>query len=129
MALHWNLNKIESDDAKFEERDGETFMHPITHALIFHTINVNMGEITEKNWKEFYSRVYAWEHTFGPLLRNEKLEEVYITPDDVKDRIGLVTNVTTKTANRMKNLIWDDLMQRAKVEIANATVVMEESNG
>jgi hypothetical protein len=51
MSLNWNIEKI-------HERlivDGK--MDSVTEALIWATMAVDIGDITEKNWKEFYFRV------------------------------------------------------------------------
>ena len=116
MALHWNLTDIEnheelcwdtrklSDLAPEEKRhyrlDEEagtaTRMNAITESLIFITMGVGMGEITEANWQEFAHRVALSQLLNGPYLTAWDGDEVrgqYITDDDVKAHIGLKCNV------------------------------------
>ena len=47
MALNYNLQAVEAD-----YKDDAVW--PITNALIWGTMSVAMGSITEDNWKEFY---------------------------------------------------------------------------
>jgi hypothetical protein len=66
--------------------------HPVTDALIWMTMAVGMGEITEKNADKFADRLLAYQALNGACLRGPD-GEVYITSEDVKNHIGLSTNV------------------------------------
>src|SRR6185369_4129324 len=67
--------------------------------LIWATMAVNMGEITEKNYKEFYARLHTIELLDGSyrvgVEDNGDKVRVYFTLEEVKRWIGLHTNVTT----------------------------------
>jgi len=75
---------------------GVWLMASATEALIWLTMAVGMGTITEKNWRQFYTRVSFVERVFGARRRNEK-GPVFIAPEDVKAHIGLTTNVSKMT--------------------------------
>lgn len=90
MSLNWNLTGIKNYEHLCwrEDGNGEKTMNPVTHSLIFATMAVDMGEITEKNWKEFWTRIFAWERIHGPYLRVKKTtwavvdDKNYVAYDD-----------------------------------------------
>lgn len=98
MALHYDLRDVQAD---YKSDD----VWPITNALIWGTMSVEMSEITEKNWQEFYTRCYMIETIHGSWLCDGKGKPRPITPEDVKSHIGLATNVTTKSATKFKSSI------------------------
>ena len=106
MPLNYDLQNVEAnykDDAVW----------PITNALIWGTMSVAMGSITEKNWKEFYTRCHMIETIHGAWLY-AKDGVRHITPDDVKSHIGLHTNVATVSNAKFKTDIDRRLRQQAK---------------
>ena len=91
MSLDWNITNCNNwENLKSEKEWG------ITNTLIWATMSVDMGDITEKNYVEFYSRIKALEAVFGALA-NGPDGSYFITIEDVKKRIGLSTNVSDKT--------------------------------
>lgn len=62
-------------------------------------MQIEMGKITEKNYKEFYARCRFLETLQGSRRQkkvDDKIQDIYITLDEIKRRIGLSTNVSTK---------------------------------
>lgn len=102
MSLDWDLSKIEDRDTvcRVTDADGNKVMSPATHALIWSTMAVGLGQITEKNAEVFYARVSYWE-----ALRNIPQDE-RITPTDVQAHIGLRTNVSDETDRQWLLRIW-----------------------
>lgn len=105
MALHWDYSKIK-ETTKTWEPDG-TFddegnpmgqMTEVLNSLIWTTMSVGMSEITEKNWKDFYTRMKLLGSDRS-LLRRDKDGNftVPISSQEVKDHIGLMTNASTLT--------------------------------
>lgn len=85
MALTWDATEIEGwSDITDEE-------WPRWTTLIFCTMNVGIGHITEKNAAEFYGRLNVIER----LLDIPK--EDRFTPEFVQRAIGLRCNVTDET--------------------------------
>lgn len=126
MALNWDISRVKNYEVlsihpKDRERaaanpDGTYRWNPVTQALIWITLPIDIGQITEKNWREFYKRVYAYERLRGPFNREEidgVVVDKYITAQDVYDHIGLSTNVGYKKssswASRLFNMIDDDV--------------------
>ena len=105
MALHWDYRKIKESTVTWEpdgtwDGDGEPLgqMTEVLHTLIWTTMSVGMDKITEKNWKDFYTRMKLIGSDRS-LLRKDKDGNftVPISAQEVKDHIGLMTNATTLT--------------------------------
>lgn len=104
MALHWNLEDVKADY-------NDDAIWPITKALIMGTMSVAMNSITEKDWREFYTRCHMIETIHGSWLFNHGPR--FITPDDVQSHIGLHTNASQMTNARFKTSIDKRLRQQA----------------
>jgi hypothetical protein len=93
----------------FDEND---YMYPDTQSIIFTTMSVGLGEITEKNWLEFYARMNIIERLGGYTP---------IPPERVKEHIGLSTNVSNETRNQwMKRWFeyeFSDITRKASREL------------
>jgi hypothetical protein len=105
MSLSWNIDDFPHKVTEsVEEGTGRTVyeLDPITHGLVFVTMALGWGEITEKNARDFFARLYAYERMFGSMVRTvpEDGEGLtvprYFTPEDVREHIGLRTNVFPK---------------------------------
>lgn len=113
MALRWDIREI--DDHKklcYTENDDGTFnVHPVTDNLIWGTMAVELGGITEENAQEFYIRLCEYAAASGFDVPPVSLE-------DVRRHIGLKTNVGStkpgKWAQWRKKLacIWRDRIER-----------------
>ena len=93
MSLDWGIDKIRDWEAITMGSDVEG---PITHSMVWMTMVLDMGIITEKNWKEFYAR--------SKLYAQLAEEEPFFKLEDVHRRIGLRTNVITKGSTR--DWVW-----------------------
>jgi hypothetical protein len=133
MSLNWDLTKIENSqelcytEARDDEGEvemnpetGEPFyrLQPLTEALIFATMTVDLGEITEANYEEFWWRLqlYAVTTDHHLLIRhatdddgNETTEGYDPTLEEIRQHVGMKVNVCdTTTAKYMTKLrqIW-----------------------
>lgn len=114
MSLNWNLENIEDHenvcfvwrkpqpsegtvDPEYLNENGEArYMAPLTEALIFATISVKIGEITEENVAEFYARAKFIENVYGAYtykIEDGKKVDNELTPAEVQAHIGLRCNV------------------------------------
>jgi hypothetical protein len=93
MSLNWNLSKIANKDTVCFRADsnGERELTGLTHALIWGTIAVDLGEITAKNVDEWKFRL----NCIGLVYDDKTWAE--ITREDIAKHIGLSTNVTSRT--------------------------------
>ena len=117
MSLNWNLSKIANHETLAWTKDGT--LNPRTEALIWSTLALDIGRITEKNVDEFWRRLDLYQHSVGALLGNVN-GDIFLTRDDVVAHIGLRVNVTTKSRRewhtRMKSILLDRALdaQRAR---------------
>jgi hypothetical protein len=104
MSLNWNLTKIKNhknlcwhiaaqDDPGRGIVKGDKVLSGTTETLIFSTMIIGIGKITEKNWREFFSRISLHEAVFGRLRINGKGAPIRFKPEEVKSHIGLECNV------------------------------------
>ena len=89
MALSWNIEKCEKLD--FIKSDRLEKLK--TEVIIWSSLIINITQITKKNYKEFYYRLNVYERLTYTGLRDNEGNDYYITLEDVKNRIGLYTNV------------------------------------
>jgi len=105
MPLNYDYSKVK-ESTKTWEPDG-TFddegnpmgqMTEVLNSLIWTTMSIGMSSITEKNWKDFYTRMKLLGSDRS-LLRRDKDGNftVPISAQEVKDHIGVSTNASTLT--------------------------------
>lgn len=64
MSLDYNYRNIRDD----EELHNDELERLISEAIVFHTMGIGLGRITEANWKEFYARIRIVENMHGASL-------------------------------------------------------------
>jgi hypothetical protein len=118
MSLNWNIENVKAD---WKSDD----VWPITDALIWATMSVGMNEITNSNWREFYSRAYMIQTIHGGWII-EKGKTRFVTPQEVKDHIGLYTNATNYTAAKFKSNIDRRMREYANQHLRMADEAEQE---
>jgi hypothetical protein len=100
MSLNWNLSEIKEYKEVCWSTDnaGDKRLNRVTDTLVWATMFVDLGEITEQNAPQFYARVHFLEIIQGGAFlydpgEDGKPEDRYITLADVEAHIGLSTNV------------------------------------
>lgn len=83
----------------------------VTRDIIFLTMPLAIGEITEKNWMEFYHRLCLYEMYHGQIWK-----DIRLGPDIVKRHIGLKTNVYTDVK------AWNRLVKKWRAQFDAAAV-------
>lgn len=94
MSLNWDISKVENYKEMQETESG------ITDAVIWLTMAVGLGEISEENFEEFTRRAAIVQMLNGPWL----VRGIYVTDEMIRRRIGLGTNVSDET--------WEEWAQR-----------------
>lgn len=140
MSLNYNLSKIKNykevcflthkdtpeepaaelvssgDGRWFYDGDARDYCicsNPVTDALIWLTIDIDLGSITAKNAPDFYLRVSCVEKMLGARLRNSTtLQERPITLEDVQAHIGLSVNVADRSWGSFSNRLMLTLRDR-----------------
>jgi hypothetical protein len=119
MSLDWNLKKINNNTEVCWEKneDGTDKLNPVTESLIWLTMGIGMGSITEDNQSDFYCRVAMYEKLFGTMLsywKDSKKVSVPITPEDIHNHIGLTTNVSKDTDASFRKRIVENFIREQK---------------
>ena len=84
---NWEETCVLTDD------EGNKRLHPITKAIGFHTMYINMSKVTKANWQDFYARVSTWELITGAQVYLNGGDDYLLKPEDIHNHIGLSTNV------------------------------------
>jgi hypothetical protein len=107
MSLNWSVERVSGmDEVCFEIADydapmrgiakGDRVLKPVTEALIWATLTVGMGSISQANHEQFFGRLEIVQKTKGPrlFLGGPDHKPYFITLADVRAHIGLSTNVS-----------------------------------
>jgi hypothetical protein len=81
--------------------------HPVTDCLIWATMPLDLGEITEKNVDEWTWRMSLYQRLRGPYLKS-KDGAFRITRKDIEQHIGMVTNVITEPRSKWLKKVLKD---------------------
>jgi hypothetical protein len=112
MSLNWDLKGIENyeelcwvpltayDHTTGEyDADAKKKLNPVTNALIWATMSIGMGDITKKNWEKFADRIALLQGAKASGLLTFGLGEYYVSREEVKQHMGLSTNVFPETTD------------------------------
>lgn len=112
MALTWDISEVKdfenvcfmeapADEPMAGITKGDRVMNPVTNALIWATIGVDLPGITEEDAAEFYARLRFTEEISGPYLIRAEVDGVrpsgrdaFITIEEVLAHVGLKANVS-----------------------------------
>jgi len=122
MPLNWNVSNIDFykddlDSIWMKVNDGwgdYDDVIPELKSMIFATMAIGIGGLSEKTAPDFYARFKVLEkiddfYVTGSLGDDGLLNKQYITPYIVKKHIGLATNVSTiSNTEWVKNLLRND---------------------
>lgn len=137
MALHYDWGKTKAYEIREAERtkapEGEytdqfNKMHTLLNAGVHVTLPTGFPEkgpweITEANAEEMYRRIYMVERVYGAMrviTKQERNEDVFFTPEDVKLLIGLKTNAGGKTTAKFNAEIIKRMNEAAARKWARA---------
>lgn len=120
MSLNFDLTKIKNGAEVCYEDDGEgNRVHTArTQAIIWMCLHIGIGEITERNAEEYWTRTYAWETALGASMRDGEGNPVPLTLPDVRAYVGLTTNVFPKESEAaFAKKLWQILKGDAQRKI------------
>lgn len=119
MALHWELGRIANWEAVTQEvadydapmdgiKKGDKLLRIVTQVLVRATMSVGMGRITEENHEEFFCRLRLLEQVDGARMYGPAPDHKprFITLGEVRDHIGLSTNVSAETNAKWLKAFW-----------------------
>lgn len=148
MSLNWNLTKIvNKDELCWIGEKGEETLNPVTEALIWLTMEIDIGRFTEKNIGEVIFRLRVFSRLFGkPLTRSVvrclgcrgvisegttchacteefpkfgDFEYYDFSQEEVRAHIGLSTNVGDESRAAFFRNVRDRLEREIEREIRN----------
>lgn len=113
MCLNWDVTNVAeyetacfyiagSDDVHGQFVKGDRLLQNRTKTLILLTMSIGMGEITEDNHREFFTRVALYERLFGASrsrFNGKARVRVHFTLAEIREHIGLTTNVSLEKNN------------------------------
>lgn len=154
MSLDWNIGKIKNwqelrvwgendamgsfvpykDQKQAHTEKTSWKMDVCTETLVFSMMSIQMGEITEKNWQDVYTRMSFLEKVGGAqrqrfLKEEDEWEPIYYTPEDIKRRIGLATNVGTRAASAFYKNVYENHRRDCQAEIRRLEQKQKAGNG
>lgn len=103
MSLNFDLKAVKTrlGEARYEEvttslieENNAKQWHTVTNSLIWLSMGVGLGRITEDNIKEWSFRLALIEKIDGPSIQFNDGRKVSITEEDLRNHIGLSTNVS-----------------------------------
>ena len=118
MSLNWDATRIENFRENFpivEHDDGTRSENGMIQVIAFYCMFLEMGEITEKNVREFFIRMRVWDKTFG-CVGNVNGEPFSISYKDLRKAIGFCCNVITKTRNQFMTKVKKNLAEDVERE-------------
>ena len=120
MALEWDVRKVNDyETACYSETDevndkGEALVRvsTTTERIVWLTLAIGMGEIAEKNYLEFATRVLIYQAV--------ACEEPTLSVSDIREHIGLWTNASndsrSKFMRRMEEIVEGNEARKAEEE-------------
>lgn len=93
MSLNFSFKDIANWDEIVSDPFDTDKISPVTNNLIWMTMAIDLGEISEKNYHEFWWRTRLLQRLDGPELTFSDGVEMRLTEQDIRDHIGLKTNV------------------------------------
>ena len=145
MALTWDTTKIENgeevcfmrapaDNPSTGLKEGDRMLNPVTHALIWATISVDLPGITEENAPEFAARLRLVEQMWGPMLIRAEVdgkrpegEKAFITVDEIISHIGLRCNVAPTTRAKWFKRVGREMDDTASAVTRRLAVLQDEA--
>tara|TARA_R110001599_G_scaffold251011_3_gene450878 strand:- start:1133 stop:1465 length:333 start_codon:yes stop_codon:yes gene_type:complete len=110
MPLVCDWNKIENvNDLNWDT----------TQAIAFATMLIGMGSITEKNYREFYTRLKMYSNATSGTWDD-------LTLDTIKKRIGLEVNVNDITPLKWNKTLGRIIRDRVNLDLRQAKREEEE---
>ena len=99
MALNFDVSNIADYQNITTSPFNENKWHPVTEYLVFALMGIGVNEIKVGNVDEVFRRVAIHQKLHGPALEYYiPPTTIYVTLQDIKNHIGLRTNVSTLTA-------------------------------
>jgi len=114
MALQWDSTKCNPPEF-VDEHERQGFFSTFIYMPIF----VGIPDITEDNWREFYTRVHTLEMLDGGFRNKitiKGLEPIMFTPTEIQRWVGLRTNASNMTRRQFMKEKLQNILDRFSKE-------------
>jgi hypothetical protein len=110
MALNYDFSKVDKKHWLDEESDELTIL---AQTMPMMAMAAGIGEITEKNFREFYNRIHLFEKLFSSfrMKKNDEtgdFEPLFLDISDAENFIGFHTNVSYETETKFRKRVIDN---------------------
>lgn len=103
MSLNWDITRVKGDPKEWTPEQNDS-----TTVIIWATMVIGMGEITEANAQDFWLRLDMYQKVTGGWTPA-------VTPADVRRLIGLRTNVSKETDAAFRRRMAEISADRSRV--------------
>ena len=117
MSLNWDISKVKNFKKLCWNKDES--LAAKTEGLLFATMYIGIGHISEKNCEEFFERLTTLEYLTRPMLwktdrrfKGGRANDPY-TLEDVRRHIGLSTNASHISASKWRRKVADWATKKA----------------
>lgn len=114
MSLDWDVREV-AEEFKTDDE------WPVTEALIWSTLSVGIPAITEATVEKFATRLNMVAQLYGPPLTvvddDGRMRPQRITLTEVRQRIGLRTNVSRLSDAAFKTRMYKRLEEQASAQV------------
>lgn len=108
-------HKLTTSKETRDAEDGKKQWHPVTNAIIWAGLSLDLSSITEENVDEWTYRALLLQHATGAFLSTAE-GPVFLTEEDFRSHIGLRTNCTTRSRKdwllriftKQRGKVWSD---------------------
>jgi hypothetical protein len=118
MSLNFDLSRIaEWRRVCVDDKDN---IRPITDALIWLSMLVDLGEISKKNVHEWDVRLRALERVGFRQLFSEARGHFNPSREEIEAHVGLRTNVHSKTRAAWQKRLGEMVLREAEAKVKHA---------
>lgn len=109
MSLVYDLTKIE-DWKSICYYQSTKEMKITTQTIIFMMPLIDQREIMSYNAGEVWARIKVYQKLLGAISHDSELKDIILTPEDIINHIGLITNVKARTRHQWLARVVSDHM-------------------
>ena len=88
--------------------------HPVTECIVLTSMNMLVGDITEKNVEELIRRQLIYQELFGPHFRDKEGNDAFLEPDQIRDHVGLKVNTRVVTKAQFRKHMFECVERDAR---------------
>ena len=119
MALVWSTKKCKNVEELYpakELEDGKWMMNPVTECIVLTSMNMCVGDITEKNVEELIRRQMIYQQLFGPHFRDKEGNDAFLEPKQIRDHVGLQVNTRVTPKAQVRKHMFECVEREASYD-------------